>query len=107
MTNKVLNFENDGGDQLSRKSLLKESEHLSNSERLIDEQIELASRTHENLLYQRSTIDSFNSTLIGEKLGSIGGLLKKIKVRRRRQTVILALVIASCLGFLLLYFRLA
>jgi len=106
MTSTVLNFENDEGDLSLRRSLLKESEHLSNSERLIDEQIEIAARTHDTLIYQRSVISSLNSIGIGDRLTSIGGIIKKIRVRKRKETIILALVIALCLGTMLIYFRL-
>lgn len=105
----VLNFDQDEDDtdRGLRESLLKESGHLTRSEQLLDEQFELALKTRENLVQQRSTINSmregFNN--ITNQFTSVNGLIKKIRIRKRRDTIVVAIVFAICLGlFLYSYF---
>lgn len=106
----VLNFGSDDDtdqytetDRSIRESLLREDGHLSRSEQLLDEQFDLALRTRENLVNQRWSIksmsDQFNS--VTNRFSAINALVKKIRVRKRRDTIIIAIVFAICLGFLL------
>lgn len=104
----VLNFGNhddndNDGDKSLRESLLKESGHLTRAEQLIDEQYDLAMRTRENLVNQRWTIRSMRGGLnsITERFVSVNDLIKRIKLRKRRDTIIVAIVFSICLGFLL------
>lgn len=101
----ILNFdqEDDVYDRGMRESLLKESNHLSRSEQLVDEQFDIALKTHESLVNQRSTINSmregFNN--VTNRFTSVNSLIKNIRIRRRRDTIIVAFVFAMCLGLFL------
>lgn len=108
----ILNFDQDDDDITGdkngnvREALLKESGHLTNSEQLLDEQFDLALKTRENLMHQRSTInsmrDGFNN--ITGRFTSVNDLIKRIRIRKRRDTIIVAIVFAICLIILLYQF---
>lgn len=105
----ILNFDQDDdevgqiGDNGVKESLLRESGHLTNSERLLDEQYELAWKTRENLMHQRSAISSMRESLnnITGRFTVVNDLVKRIKIRKRRDTIIVAIVFSICLGLLL------
>lgn len=105
----VLNFDQDDDDpredRTIREALLKESSHLDRSEQLLDEQFDLALKTRENLIYQRTTInsmrDGFNS-IVG-RFTTVNDLIKRIRLRKRRDTIIVAIVFSICLGLLIYY----
>lgn len=101
----ILNFDQDDDkyDHGMRESLLKESGHLTRSEQLIDEQFDLALKTRENLINQRNTINSMRTGFsnITNQFTSVNGLIKKIKIRKRRDTIIVAVIFAICLGLFL------
>merc|ERR1712241_669005 len=83
--------------------LLKESEHARNSERLIDDQISLAIEARDTLVTQRQTFKAIQTKLndITNRFPLINNLVQKINLRKRRDAVIVALVIGLCLTFLL------
>uniref|UniRef100_A0A6G1SFS6 Golgi SNAP receptor complex member 1 n=1 Tax=Aceria tosichella TaxID=561515 RepID=A0A6G1SFS6_9ACAR len=105
----ILNFDQDdddvghNGDNGVKEALLRESGHLTNSERLLDEQYELAWKTRENLMHQRSAISSMRESLnnITGRFTVVNDLVKRIKIRKRRDTIIVAIVFSICLGLLL------
>lgn len=78
---------------------LKEHQHLTNSERMVDEQINIALNTKENLQAQKSTLYNVTSKInfITNKFPVLNNLIMKINVRKRRDSIVLAVVIASCL----------
>ncbi|XP_023330017.1 Golgi SNAP receptor complex member 1 [Eurytemora carolleeae] len=82
-------------------ALLRESEHTRNSERLIDEQINIALETRENLVFQRETIKAFQKKLndLTNKFPVINSLVNRITLRKRRDTIILGAVVGFCLVF--------
>lgn len=101
----ILNFDYEDGDidKSMRESLLKESGHLTRSEQLIDEQFEVAVKTRESLVNQRWTIKNMQTQFTGitQQFGSVNELVRKIRLRKRRDTIIVAIVFSLCLGFLL------
>lgn len=105
----ILNFDQDDDevDQMGgsgvKDALLRESGHLTNSERLLDEQYDLAWKTRENLMHQRSTISSMRENLnnITGRFTLVNDLIKRIHLRKRRDTIIVAIVFSICLGLLL------
>lgn len=107
----ILNFDQDDDevDQIGgsgvKEALLRESGHLTNSERLLDEQYDLALKTRESLMHQRTTINSMKESLIGvtSRFALVNDVIKRIKIRRRRDTIIVAIVCSVCLGFLVYY----
>lgn len=94
----VLNFGSED-DTSVRDALLKESDHISRSEQLLDEQFEIAIKTRENLVDQRWAIKSMQKQYndITSRFQTIGTLVKKIGIRKRRDTIIVAIVFSVCL----------
>lgn len=86
-------------------SLQREMEHTRNSERLIDEQINIALETRESLVSQREIIKAVQTKLndITNKFPMINNLVSKINLRKRRDTIILGLVIGLCLTAIIWY----
>lgn len=82
-------------------ALLRESEHARNSERLIDEQINIAMETRDNLVFQRETIKAFQKRLndLMTRFPVINNLVSKINVRKKRDVIIIGTVIGLCLTF--------
>lgn len=102
----ILTFDNDNDDRGNFRltdALLKESNHISNSERALDEQLELAEKTRETLKNQRSIIKSMQTKYndITNMFPVIGNLMSKIQMRKRRDTIVLAVVFCLALGLLL------
>lgn len=103
----ILNFDQDddetSGDRTLREALLKESGHLERSEQLLDEQFDVALKTRESLMGQRTTINSMRDGLnnITGRFTTVNDLIRRIRVRKRRDTIIVAIVFSLCLGFLL------
>jgi len=86
-------------------SLQREMEHTRNSERLIDEQINIALDTRDSLTNQREVLKAVQTKLndLVNKFPLINNLVSKINFRKRRDTIILGVVIALCLVFMLWY----
>ncbi|TRY73620.1 hypothetical protein TCAL_09915 [Tigriopus californicus] len=98
----------DGGTGRSNKRmdlLLKETESARNSERLIDDQINIAIESRETLVSQRVAFKAIQTKLndIANRFPVINSLVQKINIRKRRDTLILGLVIGLCLTFLIWY----
>jgi len=87
------------------ESLQREMEHTRNSERLIDEQINIALETRESLVNQREILKAVQTKLndLTNKFPMINNLVNKINFRKRRDTIILGVVIGLCLVFMLWY----
>lgn len=105
-TRTILDFGNqdDGAERDGvRDALLRESNHITRSEQLLDEQFEVASRARENLVNQRWSIKNMQTQYnnITEQFQSINVLIKRIITRKRRDRIILAIVFTICLGILL------
>jgi len=85
--------------------LLAEHEHITNSERMIDEQISLAMGVKENIHHQQRRIagamHQLQITL--KKYPAINNVMQKIRMKKRKDTLVLAGVISTCLIFLFLY----
>ncbi|MCL4138206.1 UNVERIFIED_CONTAM: hypothetical protein GTU68_014364 [Idotea baltica] len=88
---------------VSRRDLiLKESEHLSTSERLIDEQISVAMETRDHLKTQREAFKMIQTKVndLSNRFPLINTLMTKINFRRRRDALVLGGVIGLCLTFM-------
>lgn len=83
--------------------LLKESEHARNSERLIDDQINIAIEARDSLVHQRHAFKAIQTKLndIANRFPIINNLTQKINFRKRRDAIIVAFFIGLCLTFLL------
>jgi len=84
---------------------MKENEHLRNSDRLVDEAIDIAMATKENLGGQRKLFKGIAKRMnyLANRFPAINGLIQKINVRKRRDSLILASVSAICIILILLY----
>lgn len=84
---------------------LKEHDHIKNSDRMADEIIDIAMATKENLGAQRKMFQSISGRVISltNRFPAINNLVQKINLRKRRDSVILGLVISVCIVLLLLY----
>ncbi|CAI5444025.1 unnamed protein product [Caenorhabditis angaria] len=80
---------------------LKENEHISSCERLLDEQLEMAMSTKENVARQGINLRGISNRLhqVTKKYPAINNLMQKIKTKKQKNTVILAAVISFCLIF--------
>jgi len=85
--------------------LLKENEHARRSERMIDEQINIAVESRETLMNQRVAFKAIQTKLndISNRFPMINNLVQKINMRKRRDTIIMGSVIGLCFVFLLWY----
>ena len=83
--------------------LLRESEHVRHSERLIDDQISIAIEAREALANQRQTFKAIQTKLndISNRFPMINNLVQKINLRKRRDAIILAVIVGLCLTFFL------
>ncbi|KAK7082218.1 Golgi SNAP receptor complex member 1 [Halocaridina rubra] len=89
---------------LSRRDLyLKESEHLANSERMVDEQITIAVETRDHLKTQREAFKMIQTKVndLSNRFPIINTLMAKINIRRRRDSLILGMVVGLCFTFML------
>ncbi|XP_003738479.1 Golgi SNAP receptor complex member 1 [Galendromus occidentalis] len=100
------------GDNLNKSSLnrrsdmfLKEHDHIQNSERLIGDQINIAIRTREELRNQRTTLKAIQTrmTTLANRFPMLNSLLQRIHIRKRRDSIILGVIIGICTLLLILY----
>ncbi|KAM8899832.1 Golgi SNAP receptor complex member 1-like isoform 2-T2 [Spinachia spinachia] len=85
--------------------ILKEHEHLRNSDSLIDNAISIAIATKENITFQRGMLKSIQTrvTTLANRFPVINNLIQKINLRKRRDSLVLGGVIGVCTVLLLLY----
>ncbi|CAG0925359.1 unnamed protein product, partial [Notodromas monacha] len=91
---------------LSRRMdfLLKESNHLQNSDRLIDEQINTALEVKEHLHSQRAAMKLIQTKMndMANRFPMLNSLVQRINFRKRRDSIIIGSVIGICFFLLLL-----
>jgi len=99
----------DSDENVSRSAtrlLLEESNHLHSSERLIDQQIGVASAIRNALANQQTTLKLAKNRVlvsIGQRLPIIGSLVQKINLRKRRDSIILGSLIGLCVCVLIFF----
>ncbi|XP_052801281.1 Golgi SNAP receptor complex member 1-like [Mya arenaria] len=98
-------YKNSSGLNRRTDLYLKEHEHIRNSERLVDDQISVAIATKESLDFQKKTLSGITQTInsLANRFPMINSLMQRIHIRKRRDSIILASVIATCIIVLLLY----
>ncbi|XP_033099508.1 Golgi SNAP receptor complex member 1-like [Anneissia japonica] len=98
-------YKNSSGLNRRTDMYLKEHEHLRNSDRITDETINIAIATKENLMSQRSTLRKISGSMSNmvNRFPVINSLVQRINLRKRRDSIILGSVIATCIILLLLY----
>ncbi|BES91218.1 Succinyl-CoA:3-ketoacid-coenzyme A transferase [Nesidiocoris tenuis] len=84
---------------------LKENEHIRSSDRLIDDQISIAVETRENLMSQRLTMKKLQTRMhdLSNRFPLVNSLIQRINLRKRRDSLVLGLVVFICTFLLLFY----
>jgi len=79
--------------------------HLSNSHKTMDTNLEMASIIRKDLIDQRKHFSSITIKVnaLANRFPLVNNLLQKIKVKKRKDSLVLGFVIALCLIVLLLY----
>ncbi|KAL7729913.1 hypothetical protein ACLKA6_009226 [Drosophila palustris] len=91
---------------LSRREMyMKESGHLSSAGNMVNDQINIAIETRENLHAQRQAFKRIQTRFndISNRFPLINSLIQRINIKKRRDSLILGAVIAFCVILLLLY----
>ncbi|XP_047033294.1 Golgi SNAP receptor complex member 1 isoform X2 [Helicoverpa zea] len=88
-----------------RDQYTKEANHLHSSHILVDEQINIAMEAREHLASQRQTFKRMQTTFnnITNRFPMLNSLIYRINARKRRDSLIIGLVVAVCTFLLLLY----
>lgn len=75
------------------------------SDRLVNEQIAIAMETREHLTSQRHTLKKLQTRFndISNRFPIINSLVQRINLRKRRDSIIVGLVVAACTFLMLLY----
>ncbi|KAJ8982213.1 hypothetical protein NQ317_013515 [Molorchus minor] len=97
-------FRTDGVN--NRKDIyLKENQHVHNSDRLINEQISIAVETREHLTNQRQMLKRIQTRFndISNRYPLINSLIQRINIRKKRDSIIIGLIVALCTILMLLY----
>jgi len=84
---------------------LREMGHLNSSHKLIDTNLEMASMIKKDLSDQRRYLLNITTKVnaIANRFPLVNNVLQKIKVKKRKDSLVLGFVIAICLIILLLY----
>lgn len=100
-----LNNRRNDPNQSATSLYMKENDHLKNSHLLVDQQLELAESTKENLYSQKQRLKMIHEkmTTFSNKFPLISSLLQRTKFKKRKDSIILATVIAVCIILFLLY----
>jgi len=104
-SNNLNNRRLDNANNGSTSFYMKEYDHLKSSHSLIDQQLEIAELTKENLQSQRQTLRMIQQKMntLAHKFPLINNLVKRVKLKKRKDSIILAAVISVCLILMLLY----
>lgn len=88
-----------------REMYLKENQHVHNSDRLVNEQISIAMETKDHLISQRQAFKRMQTRFndISNRFPALNSLMQRINLRKRRDSVILGLIIGFCTFLMLLY----
>ncbi|XP_067015270.2 Golgi SNAP receptor complex member 1 [Anabrus simplex] len=99
------NFKTSSGLNRRMDLYLKENEHIRSSDRLLDDQISIAVDTREHLVSQRLTFKRLQTKIndISNRFPVVNSLLQRINFRKRRDSIILGLVVGICTILLLMY----
>ncbi|XP_018571927.1 Golgi SNAP receptor complex member 1 [Anoplophora glabripennis] len=97
-------FRTDGVNN-RRDMYLKENQHVHNSDRLVNEQISIAMETREHLTSQRQTLKRLQTRFndISNRYPVINSLIQRINLRKRRDSIIIGLVVSLCTILMLIY----
>ncbi|XP_043289674.1 Golgi SNAP receptor complex member 1 [Venturia canescens] len=94
------------GSGLNRRDMyIKESNHIHNSDRLINDQISIAMETRDHLMTQRQAFKRIQTRFndISNRFPAVTSLVQRINLRKRRDSLILGLLIGFCTFLMLFY----
>lgn len=94
------------GNNLNRRDMyLKENQHIHNSDHLINDQISIAIETRDHLVSQRQVFKRIQTRFndLSNRFPAVNNLIQKISIRKRRDSLILGLLVALCTFLMLLY----
>lgn len=96
---------NDSGRNRRTELYLKENEHLRSSDRLVDDQISIAIETKEHIVNQRTALKRMQTRVndLASRFPLINNVVQRINLRKRRDAIIIGVVIAIGCILLLLY----
>ncbi|CAD5216202.1 unnamed protein product [Bursaphelenchus okinawaensis] len=85
--------------------LLRENDRINSCDRLLDDQISIAIGIKDSVQNQRLSMNDIGRKLhlLGKKYPALGSLMNKIRTKKRKDTIILAVVITTCLIFIFFY----
>uniref|UniRef100_A0A1B6EMF4 Golgi SNAP receptor complex member 1 n=1 Tax=Cuerna arida TaxID=1464854 RepID=A0A1B6EMF4_9HEMI len=98
-------YKNSNGLNRRMDLYMKENKHIRNSDRMIDEQITIAVETREHLVSQRLSMKRLQTRIhdLSSRFPLVNSLVQRINIRKRRDSLILGLVVGLCTFLLLLY----
>lgn len=84
---------------------IKENDHLHSSSRLIDDQINIAVETREQLISQRLNMKRLQTRLhdIASRFPIVNSLVQRINLHKRRDSIIIGIIVFVCTFLLLSY----
>jgi len=84
---------------------LRETDRINSCDRLLNDHISIAMSVKENLTGQRSFLADTNKKLyqLTKKYPAINSVMQKIRLKKRKDTLVLACVITTCLILFFLY----
>ncbi|CAD5222070.1 unnamed protein product [Bursaphelenchus xylophilus] len=85
--------------------LLRENDRINSCDRLLDDQISIAIGIKDSVQNQKLNMNDISRKLhlLGKKYPALGSLMTKIRAKKRKDTIILAGVITTCLIFIFFY----
>jgi Golgi SNAP receptor complex protein 1 len=105
MNNNNSEINSTGVNSRRQDSYLREMGYLNNSNKLIDEHTDVALRLKNDLFNQRRMFMTIGHTIknLTHRFPLMNNVLQKIKLKKRKDSLVLGIVIAICLILLLLY----
>ncbi|VDK62858.1 unnamed protein product [Onchocerca ochengi] len=84
---------------------LKENEHISSCDRLLDEQISIAISAKEHIHNQRVSLRDISKKMntLAKKYPLLNSIMQKMQMRKRRDSIVMAVVISACLILMYIY----
>ncbi|XP_008557177.1 Golgi SNAP receptor complex member 1 isoform X2 [Microplitis mediator] len=101
---KEIDYKNASG--LNRRDMyLKENQHINNSDRLLNDQISIAMETRDHLVSQRQTFKKIQTRFndLSNRFPMVNSLVQRINIRKRRDSLILGVLVGFCTFLMLLY----
>lgn len=101
----IADYKNASGLNRRTELYLKEHEHARNSDKLLDEQISVAISTKENLQTQRQFFKQIQTRMnnMTSRLPLINSLMQRINIRKKKDSIVIGIVIAICLILIIIY----